>query len=41
MCDLCGNNIPRTYSHSKTSIHKALLLKLFKTYKKNNYSLYN
>lgn len=30
MCDLCNNDAPRTYTHSRTSQHKKLLRKLMK-----------
>ena len=33
MCDLCGNNLSRTYTHSRTSQHFKLLLQLFKSIK--------
>jgi hypothetical protein len=33
MCELCGTNAARTYTHSRTSHHFKLLLKLFKDIK--------
>ncbi len=30
MCDLCGNCDLRSYSHSKTNLHKKKLMNLFK-----------
>ena len=35
MCDLCGNQLERTYTHSKTSLHRKKLFKIFKEIKKN------
>ena len=30
MCDLCSNSDLRSYSHSKTNLHKKKLMNLFK-----------
>ena len=29
MCDLCGNDVARTYSHAKNPRHRKLLIQLF------------
>ena len=29
MCELCGNDVARTYTHSKTPRHRKLLIQLF------------
>ena len=34
MCNLCNNSDQRSYSHSKTNLHKKKLIQLFKL-KKN------
>jgi hypothetical protein len=35
MCDLCGNQLERNYTHSKTSLHRKKLFQIFKEIKKN------
>ena len=37
MCDLCGNNKTRNYTHSRTNYHLKQLKKLFKEYNKNGF----
>ena len=33
MCEICKNDVPRTYTHSRTTHHKKLLMKLMKAKK--------
>lgn len=40
MCDLCKNNIPRTYTHSRSRTHLKLLIAKFKEHKLNNFKKY-
>lgn len=37
MCDLCKNNLNRSYSHAKTRQHYKLLLKVMRERKATNY----
>ena len=37
MCALCGNQLERTYTHSKTSLHRKKLFQIFKEIKKKSY----
>ena len=41
MCDLCGDNKPRTYTHSRNSYHKKQLFKLMLLRKRTGYYLSN
>ena len=37
MCDICKNQVARSYSHSRNSHHKKQLFKIMKERKRTNY----
>jgi len=41
MCDICNNETPRTYTHSRNSYHKKNLYKIMLLRKRTGYYLSN
>ena len=41
MCDICNNETPRTYSHSRNKYHKKKLFEIMKERKNNGYYFNN
>ncbi len=41
ICELCGNNQVRSYTHAKSAHHKKKLFALMLEHKKNRFKIYS